>query len=77
MEHDIWEKKEDLGNAKEVLEKFKGRINAEVRRQEKIDMVEERDFRREELPGKFTAKILYGCDNGKFEEYLRKLERNW
>ena len=32
MEHDIWEKKEDLGNAKEVLEKFKGRINAEVRK---------------------------------------------
>ena len=50
----------------------------EVRRQEKIDMVEERDFRRGELPGKFTAKILYGWDNGKFEEvYLRKLERNW
>ena len=40
-------------------------------------MMEERDFRREELPGKFTAKILYGWDNGKFEEYLRKLERNW
>ena len=58
-EYDTWEKKEDLGNTKEVLEKFKGRINVEVRRQEKIDMVEERDFRREELPGKFTAKILY------------------
>ena len=45
---DTWERKEDLGNAKEVLEEFEGRMKAE-----------ERDFRREELPGKFTAKMLY------------------
>jgi len=78
VEHDIWERKEDLGNAREVLEEFERRMNAEVRRQEKLDMVEEKDFRRGELPGKFIAKILYGWDDGKFEEeYLRKLERNW
>jgi len=30
------------------------------------------------LLGRFTAKILYGWDNGKFDqEYLKKLERNW
>ena len=58
-EHDTWEKKEDLGNTKEVLEKFEGKINTEVRRQEKIDIAEERDFRRGELPGKFMAKTLY------------------
>ena len=53
-------------------------MNTEVRKQEKIDMAEERDFRRGELPEKFTAKMLYGWNNGKFEEeYLRKLERNW
>jgi len=78
VEHDIWERKEDLGNTREALEEFKGRMNAEVRKQEKLDMAEEKDFRREELPGKFTAKMLYGWDDGKFEEeYLRKLERNW
>ena len=61
-----------------MLEEFEGRINAEVRKQEKIDMAEERDFRRGELPEKFMAKMLYRWDNGKFEEeYLRKLERNW
>ena len=77
-EYDSWVKREVLGNAKEVLEDFEGRINAEVRRQEKLDMAEKRDFRREKLPGKFTAKMLYGWDDGKFkEEYLRKLERNW
>ena len=60
-----------------MLEKFERRRNAEVRRQEKLDMTEEKDFRREELPGKFTVKMLYGWNDRKFEkEYLRKLERN-
>ena len=31
-----------------------------------------------EIPGKYTAKLLYGWDDQKFEEeYLTKLERNW
>ena len=41
MEHDTWKRKEDLGNVKEVLEEFKERRDAEIRRQEKIDRVEE------------------------------------
>ena len=50
-------------------------MNAEVRRQEKLDMAEKRDFRRKELPEKYTAKILYRWNNRKFEnEYL---DRNW
>ena len=58
-ESDIWEKREDLGNTKEVLEEFEGRMNAEVRKQEKLDIAEKKDFRREELPEKYTAKMLY------------------
>jgi len=78
VEHDTWERRENLGNAKEMLQEFKERVDVEVRRQEKIDRVEEQNFRRGELPVKFTAKILYGWDDGKFkEEYLKKLERNW
>jgi len=77
-EEDTWERKENLKNAGEILEEFEGRMNAEIRRQEKIDMVEERDFRRRKLPEKFTAKMLYRWGDGKFEEeYLKKLERNW
>jgi len=77
-EHDTWKRKKDLGNAREALEEFEGRMNTEISRQEKLDMAEEKDFRRGELPENFTAKILDGWDNGKFkEEYLRKLERNW
>jgi len=53
-EEDIWERKENLRNAREALEEFEKRMSAEVRRQ---DMVEERDFRRMELLGKYTAKL--------------------
>ena len=44
---------------KEVVAKFEGRLNAEVKQQEKLDMAEKRDFRREELPEKYTVKMLY------------------
>ena len=53
-------------------------MSAEIRRQEKLDRTEEKNFRRGKLPGKYIVKMLYRWDNGKFEkEYLRKLERNW
>ena len=78
VKHDTWERREDLGNAKKVLEEFEERVDIEVRRQEKINRAEKQNFRRGKLPGKFTAKMLYGWDDGKFEEkYLKKLERNW
>ena len=59
-EHDIWEREEDLKNARKAVEKFEGRISAKVRKQEKLDRIEEKNFRREELPGKYTVKMLYG-----------------
>ena len=62
----------------EIVAEFEERLSAEVRRQEKLEMVEEWDFRRGELLGKYIAKMLYRWDDRKFkEEYLRKLERNW
>ena len=67
-----------MGNTRKVVEKFERRMSAEIRKQEKLDRIEEKDFRRRELPIKYTAKMLYRWDDRKFEkEYLRKLERNW
>ena len=75
-EGDTWERRKNLKNAEEVLADFEGKM--EIRRQEKIEEAEDRDFRRGELPEKFTAKMLFGWDDGRFEkEYLKKLERNW
>ena len=40
--------------------------------------LEAEEFKRGELPGRYTAKLLYGWDDKKFDkEYLKKLERNW
>jgi len=60
-----------LKNTKEEITDFKGRMNVEVRRQEKLDWAEEKDFRRVELLGKYMAKLLYGWDDEKFEEKRR------
>ena len=49
-----------MGNVKEVVKEFKRRVNTEVRRQKKLDIVKERDFRRRKLPEKYIAEILYG-----------------
>ena len=77
-EQNSWKKEEDLENARELVEEFKEKINAEVRKQEKLDMAEEKDFRRGKLFRRYTARMLYRWDNGKFKkEYLKKLEKNW
>jgi len=78
-ESDTWEKEENLKNAKELVDDFEGRIGAEIRCQEGIveKKREKEKYRRMELPGKYTAKLLYGWDGKKFEdEYLKKLEKN-
>jgi len=78
VEQDTWEREKDLENTKEAVEEFERRISAEVRRQEKLDIMEEKDFKKGELLENYMAKILYKWDNRKFKEkYLRKLERNW
>ena len=41
VEHDSWIKRKELGNAKEMLEDFEGRMEAKIRRQEKLDRAEE------------------------------------
>jgi len=48
-----------LENIKKAVVEFERRLSAEVRRQEKLDMIEKQDFRREELPEMYIAKILY------------------
>ena len=74
-----------MKNAGEKIEEFeKGRFEEEIRRirmkkgkEIKLNP-EAEEFRRGELPGRYTAKLLYGWDDKKFdEEYLKKLQKNW
>jgi len=58
-ESDTWEERENLRNAKEAIEEFEKeyrRDTEDVARQER----EEGMFQRGELPGRFTARKLYG-----------------
>ena len=47
VKHDSWEREKDLENTKEVVAEFEERMSIEIRRQEKLNRTEERDFRRE------------------------------
>ena len=76
-ENNIQKKKKDLENTKEVVAEFERRISIEVKKQEKLNLVEEQDYRRGKLLEKYMAKMLYEQNNRKFKkEYLKKLERN-
>ena len=78
-EEDTWESKENLRNTMELVEEFEKEYcreeEEEVRQQEADE--EERVFSRE-LPGRYTAKLLYGWDNKKYDrEYWKRMEENW
>jgi len=58
VESDTWEERKILENTKEAIKEFEKEYRQDmedVRKQER----EEGTFRREELPGKFTAKKLF------------------
>ena len=74
-----------MKNARERIEEFeKRRFEEEIQRirlkkgkEIKLNP-ETEEFKREKLPERYMAKLLYGWDNKKFDkEYLKKLERNW
>jgi len=44
----------------------------------RIRKEENSTYSKSELPGRYTTKLLYCWDDGRFErEYLDKLERSW
>ena len=57
-EGDTWEKRENLKNAEELIKKYE-QGGIEVRKQEE----EVEEYRRMELLGKYTAKLLYRWDD--------------
>ena len=84
-EGNMWEGLENLKNTRKKIEEFeKERFEKEIQRirvkkgkEMKLNS-EAEEFRRGELPGRYTAKLLYGWDDKRFDEkYLKKLEKNW
>jgi len=77
-EEDTWENKENLENAKELVEEFEkiyGEGVKELRRQKQEE--EEKEFS-QELPREFTAKLLYGWRKRRYErEREKRWDENW
>jgi len=57
-EGDTWERRENLKNAEELIKEFE-RGEVVVRQQ----VGEDEEYRKMELPGKYTAKLLYGWND--------------
>jgi len=73
-ESDTWEGRENLGNARETIEKEYQRDIEDIRKQEKKKGM----FKRGELLGWFMARKLFGWLDKRYdEEYWVRLERNW
>ena len=55
----IWyiKKEENLENTKKVVIDFEKRMNIEIRRQEKLDIAEKRDFRKKELLERYISEV--------------------
>ena len=74
VKEDTWEPRENLGNIQELVDRFEEKYREGVRRIKKRNLEEDH---KEELPGRYTAKLLYRQDEKKFDkEYWRRLERN-
>ena len=75
VEGNTWEGLENLKNAMEKVEEFeKGRFEEEIQRirikkgKEMKLNPETEEFKKEELLGRYTAKLLYGWDDKKFDK---------
>jgi len=72
VEEDTWENRENLGNAKELVEEFEREYGEEAKelRQQKLEK-KEKEFSRE-LPREFMAKLLYGWERKRYEREREK-----
>jgi len=59
-EEDTWENRENLGNAKELVEEFEREYGEEAEELRQQELEEEEKEFCQELPREFTAKLLYG-----------------
>ena len=77
-EVDTWKDRENLRNAGKLVEEFEreyGEEVKEVRQQKQIK--EEKEFDRELLE-RYTAKLIHGWENRKYErEREKRWDENW
>ena len=77
VESDTWKGRENLKNTKEAIKEFEKEYRRDMENMAQQEH-EEGTFQREELPGKFTAKMLYRWSDRRYDQkYWGRLEKNW
>jgi len=66
VESDTWKERENLKNAQEAIKEFEKKYQQDIEDMAKQEQ-EKRTFRREELPGRFTAKKLFGWSDKRYD----------
>ena len=78
MEEDTWENRENLENAKELVEEFERIYREEVKELRWQKQEEEEKEFSQELPREFTAKLLYGWEKRRYKrEREKRWDKNW
>jgi len=72
VEEDIWENRENLENAKELVEEFEREYGEEAKELRQQEQEEEEKMFSRELPREFTAKLLYGWRRKKYKKEREK-----
>ena len=73
-EADTWKSRENLENARELIEEFEREYREEAEELRRQELEEEEKEFNCELPREFTAKLLYGWGRRRYE---REREKRW
>ena len=77
-EEDTWENKENLENAKELVEEFEREYGEEAKKLRQQEQKEEEKVFSHKLPREFTAKLLYEQGRKKYKKEREKRQNeNW
>ena len=77
-EEDTWENRENLENAKELVEEFERIYGKEVEELRQQELEEEEKKFSQELPREFMAKLLYSWEKRKYKrERKKRQDKNW
>jgi len=72
VEKNTWENRENLENAKELVEEFERKYGEEVEELRQQELEEEEKEFSWELPREFTAKLLYGWGKKRYKREKEK-----
>ena len=69
---DTWESRENLGNAKELVEEFERKYGEETKKLRRQELEEKEKKFSQELPCEFTAKLLYRWEKKRYKKEREK-----